>query len=161
MLYHSEHGPAQDAYTTVVVPLDGSELAERVLPDGVEMAVALRLKMVLVRAVSLPVLAQAWDAGSVVSYPADLLGELEQDAQQYLDATAAGMKKRGFASCSTKVLRGVAGSIGSLLVDFVTSEPQAIVAMSSHGRSGIGRWVLGSIAEQIVHGTQAPTLIVR
>ncbi len=159
MLYHVKQGEtAQRDYTTVVVPLDGSELAEEVLPQAIDLAKALKLKVMLLRAVSIPVMAQAWDMNGGAYYPVELLADLETDAKQYLSTKAAELKKQGVAAVETRVITGAAGYA---VVSFVEPTFDTIVAICTHGRSGIGRWVMGSVAQAIVNRAPVPTLIVR
>ena len=119
---------------------------------------AMKLQATLVRAVSLPTLVQAWDLNGAGYYSPEVLEALEDDAQRYLQAKAAELSEQGMNSVEVKVISGPAALS---LVGLLERTPETIAVISSHGRSGVGRWVLGSVAERIVTTTTAPVLIIR
>ncbi len=133
---------AQAKLDAVVVPLDGSAVAEQVLPHVVGLAKVLRAKVILVR----------------VGPYSELFKEMEADAGAYLDQVNQRLRKQGVASVEHELLQGdVAGGI----VDLARRMADSMVAMTTHGRSGVGRWLLGSIAERVVRYSGNPVLVVR
>ncbi|MDO8671642.1 MAG: universal stress protein, partial [Dehalococcoidia bacterium] len=142
---------------TIVVPLDGSKLAEQALPHAELLATAFGLGMLLVRAT--PTLAEFYGPFGYEAYiPAGLFEDMEKEALGYLSAKADEVKNRGLAHASTKHLHGRAASS---ILDLVHDTPGCLVVITTHGRSGVGRWVLGSVADRLVSHSNAPVLVVR
>ena len=142
-------------YTRLLVPLDGSELAEQVLPPVRSLAKGLHARVDLLRVFS-PVTPDLIDPahGQYVDRVAEAL---RVQAQDYLDAVAAPLRREGIAvACEVHE-----GNAADLIVRAAEWEPGTLVAMATHGRSGIGRWVLGSITDKVLHATTKPLLVVR
>ena len=53
------------------------------------------------------------------------------------------------------------GCPAAAIVNLVRERPDSLVAMTTHGRSGVGRWLLGSVADQVVRYAESPVLIIR
>jgi len=142
-------------YHRVVVPLDGSELAESVLSHVAEMIrgrgsqVYLLSITPMMKAVTPPFL------------DLRLRGEerhpVEGELRQYLQAVA-----RQLDQVATDVQINVrSGRPADEILTFVDEVGADLVAMSAHGRSGIGRWVFGSVTDRVLHATRCPVLVVR
>ncbi|HEY7169011.1 MAG TPA: universal stress protein [Candidatus Binatia bacterium] len=140
--------------TSVVVPLDGSPLAEQVLPHVTELAKKMKLDIALVRAYALPP-AVATDYGF---YSGELLDQLEEDARDYLEEKARQMREAGVKNVSSLVHIGYGAEE---IIQLAQKTPDNLIAMCSHGRSGIKRWVLGSVTERVVRHSGDPVLIIR
>jgi nucleotide-binding universal stress UspA family protein len=145
------------ALKRVIVPLDGSGLAEKVLPYARVLASKLNLDMQLVRTYNLPPDAYLVADGMIDQGPATYRESLHEESEKYLDGKVAGLRADGCASVSAHVIEG---DPASEIVD-LASAPQSLIAMSTHGRSGVGRWALGSVAEKVVQHTRAPVLLFR
>ena len=145
------------ALKRVIVPLDGSGLAEKVLPYARVLASKLNLDMQLVRTYNLPPDAYVVADGVIDQGPATYRESLHEESEKYLDGKVAGLRADGCASVSAHVIEG---DPASEIVD-LASAPQSLIAMSTHGRSGVGRWALGSVAEKVVQHTRAPVLLFR
>lgn len=146
------------ALRRVMVPLDGSGLAERVLPYARVLASKLKLDMQLVRTYSLPPDAYVVADGVIAQGPAQYRKNLHEESEKYLDGKVASLQADGFAAVSATVIEGDAASE---LIDLAADPPQSLIAMSTHGRSGLGRWVLGSVAEKVVQHSLSPVLLIR
>ena len=140
---------------TVVVPLDGSPLAERVLPDVAELAKKIKLAVVLVRAYALPPSVSGDDFGF---YSADLLDQLESEAKDYLEGKVKDLKTKGLEDVSSVVHIGYGAEE---IITLARNTPDNFIAMCTHGRSGVKRWVFGSVAERVVRHSGDPVLIIR
>jgi nucleotide-binding universal stress UspA family protein len=143
---------------SIVVPLDGSDLAERVLPAVTELARKLELEVFLVRAYAIPY--GAYSAGEGFYDPVHLesfLTMLKQETFDYLEAKVAGLKRAGI----TASFVAKEGLSADEIIKFARETPANLVAMSSHGRSGIKRWVLGSVTETVVRHSGDPVLVLR
>ena len=143
------------ALKTVIVPLDGSPLAEQVLPYVVELAKKVKLELVLIRAYALPPAISAEDYGF---YSADLLDHLEAEARDYLAGKVNEVKQKGVENVTSVVNTGYGAEE---IITLGRHTPDNFIAMSTHGRSGIQRWVLGSVTDRVVRHSGDPVLIVR
>jgi nucleotide-binding universal stress UspA family protein len=145
-------------FKSIIVPLDGSELAARVLPIVAELAQKLDLDIELFRVYHIPYNVYAGDEGFYASHYDALLASAREEAQEYLERQAAEVKKLGAPRvvCSTKE-----GFAGDEIIALGRTTADNLIAMSSHGRSGVRRWVLGSVAETVVRHCDAPVLIIR
>ena len=143
--------------STVIVPLDGSELAEQVLPHVVELAAALPLKVLLVRVTSYPM---AYYYGDEAPYlvPEDFSEETEKEALKYLALKAKELRKEGCQEVDTWHFIGTAAQ---QIIDLAKETSQSFVALTTHGRSGLGRWVLGSVADRVIQQSGVPVLVIR
>ena len=143
------------ALKTVIVPLDGSPLAEQVLPYVVELAKKMKLKVVLMRSYALPTSVSAEDYGF---YSADLLDHLEAEARDYLAGKVNEVKQKGVENVTSVVNTGYGAEE---IITLGRHTPEDFIAMSTHGRSGIQRWVLGSVTDRVVRHSGDPVLIIR
>lgn len=130
--------PAEHQIDSVVVPLDGSALAERILPHAVFVAQGLGLKVRPVRVT-----------------PTDIA---DADAAHHLREVRERLEQDGVATAAEQVLHGDPANV---IVDLTEETPGSLVAMTTHGRSGIARWVVGSVAERVIHYAASPVLVVR
>lgn len=139
----SDQGKAdgEAALKTVVVPLDGSPLAEQALPHVVELARKMKLKVVLTRAYALPPSVAGED---YAFYSADLLDQLESEARDYLAKKVNDLKEKGLENVSSVVHIGYGAEE---IITLARNTPDNFIAMCTHGRSGMKRWVLGSVTE--------------
>jgi nucleotide-binding universal stress UspA family protein len=146
------------ALKSIIVPLDGSELAESVLPMAAGLAEKLDLEIELFRAYHIPYNALAGDEGFGAGNYEALIAGMREGASEYLDKKVTEVKKLGVAkvSCVTKE-----GSAGDEIIALERKTPGGLIAMCSHGRSGVKRWVLGSVAEIVVRHSVGPVLITR
>jgi nucleotide-binding universal stress UspA family protein len=140
----------------IVAPLDGSKLAELALPHAAELARTLGLEIVLVRAVSLP--APVYSAEEYTPNLEELWDQIKKEAQEYLDEKLRQLKAQGLEKVSAVAVEGFAAD---KIIDVARQKPESLIAMSTHGRSGVGRWVLGSVTERVVRHSDDPVLIVR
>ena len=150
----------------LLVPLDGSDLADQVFPHVAALATALKTKVHLVRAnSSLGEYHAYMDHYPLNSSATVYTGMYEEfskaaDAQamEYLHDGRDWLRKMGVHSVEENLLKGHAAEV---IVDLAQEMPRCMVVMSSHGRSGIGRWILGSVADRVVRYAGVPVLIVR
>jgi nucleotide-binding universal stress UspA family protein len=135
---------------TILVPLDGSNLAEAALQPAVELARESRAKLVLLRAV------EAY-ARPMVD-PTDAQVHAVREAERYLAEAKDRAATGGVADAETSVWYGPPVEA---IVEAARFRKADLIVMSSHGRSGLGRLVLGSIAESVLRSTTVPILLIR
>ncbi len=142
-------------YANIMVPLDGSQLSERVLPYVRCLARALKVAVELVQSIDPEVV-------TVLSDPqhrryVDVVGStMRYNSINYLERIAS-----SFPDPSTVICTAEIGSPAEVIVERATAHPGTLIAMSTHGRSGLQRWLLGSTANKILHATTSPLLLVR
>lgn len=141
-------------YRRALVPLDGSPVAEAIIPFMLEIAGPLDMRVRLLRVLE-PVPAMAVEGVSpvVVDDPV----ARERDAEEYLAPIAAELRGRG-VDAGYEVRRGAApGGILAAAKEFGAD----LIAMSTHGRSGLGRLLFGSVAEQVLRHADVPVFLMR
>ena len=143
---------------SIVVPLDGSELAASVLPMVAGLAKNLGLEVELFRAFNIPYSVYGTGDGYYAINIDELLTGVKEEAREYLEKKRTELMKLGVAkvTCTTKE-----GFGADEIISLGRNTPDNFIAMCSHGRSGVKRWVLGSVTETVVRHTEGPVLIVR
>jgi nucleotide-binding universal stress UspA family protein len=139
----------------IFVPLDGSQLAEKVLPHVIGLAKGADLSVILVRTYALPL--DVYGEGYGVN-SRTFLEEIKNEAQSYLEKKVEELKGGGLARVSFLLIEGNAAAE---ILQLVEGGPDSLVMMCTHGRSGIGRWVLGSVTERVVRHSREPVLVIR
>jgi nucleotide-binding universal stress UspA family protein len=143
---------------SVVVPLDGSGLAEIVLPQIIPLARKMKLEINLVRVYDSP--ADTYPAADII-YLDSLKQQTEnvrREAETYLEGKVQELRAEGLERVSSTVIRG---DPAEEIIELARHTPENLIAMSSHGRSGVDRWFMGSVAEKVVQHSRDPVLIVR
>jgi nucleotide-binding universal stress UspA family protein len=141
-------------YKRVVVPLDGSRLAEGMLRFIVDIAGPLDLEVVLLRVIRIlpPQVTETVRAA--------VLENVEQttaDALEYLAPLADDLRTRGIR-VRTEVRRG---EPVDEIVDCAREADADLIAMTTHGRSGLGRLLFGSVAEAVLREAEIPVFLMR
>ena len=149
---------AEAALKSMIVPLDGSELAESVIPMVAEVANKLQLEVILFRAYHIPYYAYAGDETSFVVDYDELLVGVRDEATEYLEKKVTEVKKLGVKKVTFVTEEGFAAD---KIIALGRKTPDNLIAMCSHGRTGVKRWVLGSVAETVVRHSGDPVLINR
>lgn len=135
---------------TILVPLDGSSLAETALPKAAELAAASGARLLLVRA------AEAHTLPGLD--PTDAQIKVIREAETYLGAVRDRLGAQGLGKVETSVWYGPAAYS---VVEAAGLRRADLIVMTTHGRSGLGRLILGSVAESVLRGTRVPILLIR
>lgn len=133
----------------ILVPLDGSPLAMRALPYGESLALATQARLILMRAVEAHALTGRGRARA--------RSTAMEAAERYLEEVAAPLRERGL----TVDIVVPYGSAAEQIEEEVDLREIDLVVMATHGHSGLGRWVYGSVAAHVLHATEVPVLLVR
>ena len=149
--------PATPKLERIILPLDGSEMSSSAIPYAIDLAKALGVGITLVRSIS-PLAYGDGFADYVPSVYDDLTAEIQTDVQDYLSHEAEEIKRMGISDVTEQ---GIDGYPASAILDEVGDHGDRIVVMATHGRAGIGRWVLGSVADRVVRHSPGPVLVVR
>lgn len=142
---------------SVILPLDGSDLAESALPQAAEMAALLKLDVILFRAYELPAGAYYGSEDYLPNYE-ELLTHLREETRAYLERKVAELEAQALGSVSPVAAEGPSAEE---IIKIARETPDSLVAMCTHGRSGVERWVLGSVTEKVVRHSGDPVLVLR
>ena len=134
----------------VLVPLDGSVLAEAAMEAAIDLGRGAPPKLILLRAAEAHTLPGADPTEEQVA--------VVREAEQYLADVAERLTKRGVKDVDTSVWYGPAAAA---VIEAAKLKKADLIVMSTHGRSGLGRLILGSVAESVLRGTMTPVCIVR
>ncbi len=141
----------------ILLPLDGSKIGEAAIAHAEALARALGAEIVLFHVVQ-PV--TVWVGGEVDEAGAAMVLDEEgqkASASAYLDDVVKPIKERGL---SVSIVMG-SGPPADCIIDYAEANAIDLIAMSSHGRSGIGRWVFGSVTDKVLHTGDTAVLVIR
>jgi nucleotide-binding universal stress UspA family protein len=140
-------------YMKILVPLDGSELAECVLPHVKAVAAGDSTARIILLRVVEPLPAGTPPAiDSVIVQKAGV-----KAAKEYLARIKVQLSKVGL-NVETEVLKG---RPAETITEFAQREKVDLIALATHGRSGISRWAFGSVADRLVSSSSVPILLIR
>jgi len=136
-------------FKKILVPLDGSRLAEKILGRVEKLVGGSQSEVHLLRV--------------VVSYEVDPREEkkerarLMQEAWDYLEKVASRLRRKGIRAYAAVAY----GKDAVQICDFARKNHFDLIAMATHGRSGLSRWALGSVADKVLHCSAVPVMLVR
>jgi nucleotide-binding universal stress UspA family protein len=148
----------QEIFKSIVVPLDGSELAESVLPTVAALANESKLEVILLRAYSMPYNAYASGEGYYAINYEEIITAMRDETVAYLENKTAALKTLGVARISYLARDGAAADE---IISVGRNTSGNLIAMCTHGRSGLTRWALGSVTETVVRHSGDPVLVLR
>ena len=140
-------------YKRILLPLDGSALAEQALPHAITHADHFRAELILLRVLvplprdptAIPSILQKADEAST------------RFAREYLERLAADVQERDIrVKLATTV-----GRPHVQIIDYAETNEVDLIVMSTRGQSGLSRWLMGSVADRVVRGAGVPVLLVR
>jgi nucleotide-binding universal stress UspA family protein len=141
-------------YKRILVPLDGSPVAEAVLPQAQMLAECSGGEIILLSVIVHP----HYDYYIPDPALAATVHNTEhEESKAYLERMAAQLSAKG-TPVRTELCEG---RVAESILDYADSMQADLIAMSTHGRSGVGRWILGSVAEKVMRGAKVPILLVR
>lgn len=149
-------------FKKILVCLDGSKLAEQVLPYAAEVAQAFKARLVLFTALPAPVIVAPGIPG-IAPVPVEtdamvadaIKGQAE--AESYLECLVNQIKKDGIAAEKVVLI----GSPGQTIIDYAQKQGIGLIAIATHGRGGLERAVMGSVADYLLRRSAIPILVVR
>ena len=149
-------------YEKILVPLDGSKVGEAALPYVEELvsklSPALKVEVTLFQVVSsLSHWIVAGEASAQIPYTEKEMEQTKRKAMDYLNKAGEGLRSKG---AIVKIKVGV-GSAAEEIIKAADEINAGLVAMSTHGRSGISRWAFGSVIDKVLRGGNKPMLMVR
>ncbi|MDY6911396.1 MAG: universal stress protein [Chloroflexota bacterium] len=141
-------------YRKILVPLDGSELAECVLPHVKAIGSGCDVGEAVLMEVIEPIPTRAEDGGDRINALQDAS---ESVAREYLAEQQTKLASGGLKVSSEVVW----GKPADTIIDFAENNGVDLVMIATHGRSGVSRWVFGSVAEKVLRSSHVPLLLVR
>ena len=139
-------------YERILVTLDMSELAEKALPHAIELAKAFGAELHLVSVVPVIEPEAMQSAGVSIDWQAQL-----DRAREYM----GGVRKELIATGVEAEWDVCQGDVTEEILRYCEQQECDIIVMSTHGRSGLGRWVYGSVADRVLRHAPVPVLLVR
>ncbi len=143
-------------YKTIVVPLDGSKRAESILPHAESLALKYAAKIVLLQVVE-PNVAMITPYDMVPYYDPKEAERFLGEARSYLATKEGELRSQGIDVKSVVE----SGPVVTVILDVAERENAELIAMASHGRTGLARVFYGSVAAGILHKADRPLLLVR
>lgn len=147
-------------FKKILVCLDGSRLAEQVLPYVTEQALRFACKVVLLQVIVVqtsPVVTAGASAYAIMA-AAQQIEKDETEAKMYLERVAEPLRQKGL-DVECLILR--ASRVGGAIVDYAAGHEVDLIALATHGRSGLGRLVFGSVAEFVLRESGLPILLIK
>lgn len=149
-------------YNKIMVPLDGSELAECVMPHVEAITTGCKITNVVfvyvLNPIQLPASVPArGEFGFSEKERRELEDQRKQSAEAYLKKMVESTRLEG-AVLSYEVLEG---KVADTLAQWAEKNGVDLIVIASHGRSGVSRWVMGSVAERILRSACVPVLMIR
>ena len=145
-------------FKRILVPLDGSPLAERALPPATALALKLESQVILLRALEIPTSPlPAYYPKAAKNLMLEVCDQMRQEAESYLKTLEADLRRQGL---DVRILLPDPPPAESI-IDAAATEDVDLIAMSTHGRGGLARWAFGSVADKVAHHSSCPVLLIR
>lgn len=144
-------------YEEILVPQDGSEMAEAAIPHAEALAKAFGSRVTIIYVIEpVSIYPQPGIIGPVISVPMDTEQEKE-NLRGYLEKSVESLKKDGVDA--RYVIEE--GDAALRIIDYSHETGINLIIMTTHGRSGIARWVYGSVADKVLRESKLPVLLIR
>jgi len=144
-------------YSKILVPLDGSTLAEQALTHALDVAQKFGSEIHLVQII-------VQYSGAIVPYELDyqmtetFREAAIREAHEYLRRVERQFATKGVKPIVTKVIEGM---VAEGILEYASHQGIEMIVMATHGRSGVNRWVFGSVAEKVLRASECPVFLVR
>lgn len=144
-------------YNTILVPLDGSQRAEVILSHVIELAKKFSAKVILLESVEQKLIYTGDLEVSAVSKQDEELARQTHTAESYIKGVQGKLEQQGI-QVITRIMQGPPVEA---IIEIAKKENADLIAIASHGRSGLGRVFYGSVAAGILQRVDRPLLIIR
>ena len=141
----------------ILVTLDGSKESEAVIPYVEELASKLQAEVILLQVIAPDYHIYAAGGPEYGVYAEQQIESMKKFTRDYLEAIIAGLKQKE-VSAKAEIMLGTAAET---IINFADQANVSLVAMTTHGRSGVTRWAIGSVAERVLRAGNTPLLLVR
>lgn len=149
-------------FERILVCLDGSKLAEQIMPYATEEAIRFQGTLVLLQVVQEPIVFSPGFPGEApapieTSTMIEGTKEALNRARAYLAKLAAELRKKGIQVETV----AIPGRAGEAILDYANANNIDLITIATHGRGGLRRVVFGSVADHVLRGSGLPVLVVR
>ena len=144
-------------YKRILVPVDGSRRAEAILPHVEELALNNQAEVIFLQVIT-PAVPLFGDYGGSPEMAVDEVRSRAETAEIYVAGLSGELREKG---ASGKPCVEIASEVVRTILDVAERENADLIAMSSHGRTGLARAFYGSVAAGVLHRTDRPLLLVR
>ncbi len=155
LIINSRLDSQEPAPKKILVPLDGSELAEKAIPPALSLAQTLDAQLYLLSVTT------SGEARIETAARAEAFADIESGeamkGQDYLQALSENLAYEG-VQYDVKI---ASGTVAEAIIEYAAEHGMELIVMSSHGRTGLKRWVYGSVAEKVLRSACCATMIVR
>lgn len=141
----------------ILVTLDGSKESEAVIPYIEELASKLKAEVILLQVIAPDYHIYAAGGPEYGVYAEQQMESMKKFARDYLEEIITRLKQREVTAKAEIML----GTVAETIINFADQTNASLVAMTTHGRSGVSRWALGSVAERVLRAGNTPLLLVR
>lgn len=143
-------------YKKIIVPIDGSGWSERAIPHAVDIAQNNDAEIILLHVFKPP--ASEYVGEIALAGQDDSLMALREDMKQKLMALRGQVRSEG-VNVRVQFIEGT--GVAGIICDYINEEDADLVVMSSHGRTGVTRWLFGSVAHKVMQEVNIPVMIIR
>jgi len=140
-------------FRKILVPLDGSPLAETALQHAKQLATPGTTELILVNVIE----TYRYSFSSMEMVLVDTLSHIRRSMESYMNA----QRDRLAAQHYTVQTHVIDGDAATGILDIAAATEADLIVMTTHGRSGVDRWILGSVAERVIHNATLPVWLVR
>jgi len=141
----------------ILVTLDGSKESEAVIPYIEELASKLKAEVILLQVIAPDYHIYAAGGPEYGVYAEQQMESMKKSARDYLEEIITRLKQREVTAKAEIML----GTVAETIINFADQTNAGLVAMTTHGRSGVSRWAFGSVAERVLRAGNTPLLLVR
>jgi nucleotide-binding universal stress UspA family protein len=145
-------------FTHLLVPLDGSRLAETALPAAATLAKQFNGRITLLRVVRPPDITTSTSGSAMAEVLAMLRTHSQEEAQAYLHDLQSKLRREGHRVHGEVVF---GDNVAQIILDEADNQGADAIVMSTHGRGGLSRWVFGSVADKVLRQARIPILLIR
>lgn len=146
----------QGRYKKIVVPIDGSGWSERAIPHAVDIARISNGEVILLHVFKPPL--HEYEDTLALAGEDEQIARIRDNMKQHLMALRGQLRGEG-VECRVQVIEAV--GIASQICDYVNEEEANLVVMSTHGRTGLARFVFGSVAHKVMQSVDVPVMLIR
>jgi nucleotide-binding universal stress UspA family protein len=144
-------------YDPIILALDGSDLSEEAIPHAVALARDFGAEILVVRAVELP--REYYEVAPYMApaVASSLIDEAYQQAEAYVRGHVEALQAKGLRARG----RCRSGDPATVILEAADEHRGGVVVIATHGRSGLSRWAMGSVADRVVRHSPVPVLLIR
>jgi len=149
--------PADNELGKILVTLDGSPFSEAIIPYAEKLAKNMNSEVTLLRVIEPAKLPQLAAYRDREKYEKDFMAKMEREAERYLDKKKTALENKGVNVNSAFLI----GKPVETILQYTEDKSVNLIALTTHGFSGITKWTYGSVASKIIEGSPKPILLVR